>query len=154
MKKSFAFTSIFVLLLQVLSASASPQETKNKSFFEWCQQRDSLPESIKNTVDVLLKKSGTTNCEIASSWLASINSLDLKRNQIINIEPLTGLVDLTDLNLFDNQISDAKPLSTLTNLTKLNINSNKINSTQFLINLTKLNSLDLRYNQIEGNYLG
>jgi internalin A len=47
-------------------------------------------------------------------------------NQISDVSPLSGLVNLDELDLDDNLISDISPLYGLTNLTTLYIDENNI----------------------------
>jgi internalin A len=86
------------------SASASPQQPKPKSFAGWCQQKESVPADTRQTIDVLLKKAGTKDCQKADTKLRNLTSLNLDNNQIIDVKPLAGLTNLTDLWLERNQI--------------------------------------------------
>jgi internalin A len=66
-----------------------------RTFADWCRQKADLGPEAKHTVEVLLEKAKTTECDRANQKLSS----------------------LTGLNLFENKISDIKPLESLTNLT-------------------------------------
>ena len=67
MKKILATICIatcFISLLPVLTAQAKP--AKVKSFAQWCQQKDTVPAATKHTIDVLLKKADTNDCQKAN----------------------------------------------------------------------------------------
>lgn len=73
---------------------------------------------------------------------------ELRTNQIKDITPLTGLVQLKSLDLSNNQISDISALSGMTNLETLILYKNKITDISALSDLSNLISLDLERNQI------
>ena len=103
MKKLLILTIGLTLLVQAtLVSTASAQ---SKSFAQWCQQKSSLPAATRHTIDVLLKKAGTNNCQTADSKLTSLTELNLYSNQISDIKPLAGLTQLTNLFLKSNPIS-------------------------------------------------
>ena len=52
--------------------------------------------------------------------------LDLAKNELENIEPLSRLSTVQSLNLEENYISDITPLSHLTDLYDLKLGSNEI----------------------------
>ncbi|MFW0859183.1 MAG: leucine-rich repeat domain-containing protein [Dehalococcoidia bacterium] len=52
--------------------------------------------------------------------------LHIGNNQIVDISPLSGLINLVRLNLMDNQVSDLSPLSGLTNMTLLWLWDNQV----------------------------
>ncbi len=126
MKKVFALVNLSIFLFQVRPVSAAPQQVKDKSFTQWCQQKNSLPAATRHTINILLKKADTNNCQLANAKILSLNKLDLEGNGIIDIQPLARFSKLTDLRLSNNQISDVKPLAGLTNLNILYLNINKI----------------------------
>jgi internalin A len=75
MKKLLFLTIGLTFLVQatlVSTASAQP-----KSFAQWCQQKSSVPAATRHTIDVLLKKAGTNNCQAADSKLRSLTELNL-----------------------------------------------------------------------------
>jgi internalin A len=170
MTRFFVLLSLSALLFQVLPAVAvPPARTKVKSFAEWCQEKNTVPDKTRKTIDLLLKEVGTEDCQVANTKLKSttklglyerevdlqvlsavtnLNELYLGSNKISDIKPLANLVNLTKLSLNDNQISDIKPLANLVNLTKLSLNDNQISDIKPLTKLTKLTSLDLSTNQI------
>ena len=102
------------------------QPSLGSSFREWCLQRTSLSASLRKTVEVLLKKAGTSNCSQADKILSSLTELYLIDNQIIDVSPLSSFTNLTVLYLWENQITDVSPLSSLTNLTTLFLTNNQI----------------------------
>ncbi len=119
-----------------------------KSFSDWCQQKSTLSPETRHTVEILLQKADTQNCELANESLSKLTSLDLDSHQISDIQPLSALTNLTSLWLDSNQISDIQPLSALTNLIELRLHSNQISDIQPLSALTNLTSLRLGSNQI------
>ncbi len=120
-----------------------------RTFTDWCREKASLSPETKHTVEVLLKKAGTTECKAADRQLSSLTRLTLDNNQIKDIEPLTSLTNLTTLSLDSNQIGNIKPLASLTNLTFLSLDSNQISDIKPLASLTKLASLSLDKNPIK-----
>jgi internalin A len=148
-KTIIASVSGFALLLQAIPTIAAPlQQPKTKTFTQWCQQKNSVPAATKLTIDLLLKKAGTNNCELADSKINSLTELDLSGEGISDLQPLSGLTNLTGLSLYNNKISDLKPLSGLTKLIDLNLNSNKISNVKPLAGLSQLKTLYLQNNQI------
>ncbi|MFN6366382.1 MAG: leucine-rich repeat domain-containing protein, partial [Aphanizomenon sp.] len=149
MKLSVVATTIFTLTLGFYTpkVTAAPIKTP-KTFKEWCQQKASLPQETRYTVEVLLNVAKTQNCSQANQTLTKLTSLNLEVNQISDIKPLSNLTNLTSLSLSGNKISDIKPLSNLTNLTSLDLWKNKISDIKPLSNLTKLTSLELSGNKI------
>jgi internalin A len=119
-----------------------------RTFADWCREKASLSPETKHTVEVLLEKAGTTECEAADQQLSSLTELKLDGNQIRDIKPLASLPHLTDLNLENNQIKDIKPLASLTHLTDLNLDKNQIKDIKPLASLTNLTGLYLTNNQI------
>jgi internalin A len=99
-----------------------------RTFADWCREKASLSPETKHTVEVLLEKAGTTECEAADQQLSSLTELTLDSNQIGDIKPLASLTNLTSLSLWNNKISDIKPLASLTTLKYLNLSNNLISS--------------------------
>ncbi|MEG5140572.1 MULTISPECIES: leucine-rich repeat domain-containing protein [unclassified Microcoleus] len=125
-----------------------PNPAEFSSFADWCLHKDSLSEAARYTVEVLLKKSGTSDIYEANQIMSSSNELDLYYNQISDITPLQSLTNLTCLRLHNNQISDITPLQSLTNLTRLDLDNNKISDITPLQSLTNLTNLYLSNNPI------
>ena len=149
MKLSLVATTIFTLTLGFYTpkVTAAPIKTP-KTFKEWCQQKASLPQETKRTVEALLNVAKTRNCSQANQTLTKLTSLSLGGNKISDIKPLSNLTKLTYLDLRENQISDIKPLSNLTKLTYLELWGNKISDIKPLSNLTNLTSLSLSGNPL------
>jgi Leucine-rich repeat (LRR) protein len=119
-----------------------------RTFADWCREKASLSPDVKYTVEVLLKKAGTTECGVANQKLSSLTKLDFNHNKISDIKPLESLTNLTDLSLAKNQISDIKPLKSLTSLTWLELRENQISDIKPLESLSNLTDLSLTENQI------
>jgi internalin A len=64
------------LLVSTLSVKANPLEPTN-SFTQWCTQKNSLPIATHRTIELLLQRAGTTDCQKADTNLSSLNKLDL-----------------------------------------------------------------------------
>ena len=82
------------------------------------------------------------------SGLINLTSLDLDSNDISDVTLLSSLINLTWLDLSNNDISDIKPLSALTKLTSLSLDSNDILDIKSLSGLTNLTNLNLNDNFI------
>ncbi|MGC1395712.1 MAG: leucine-rich repeat domain-containing protein, partial [Coleofasciculaceae cyanobacterium] len=110
-----------------LSALEIAQQPGNSGrFAQLCREKASLSLETKHTVEVLLQKAETTDCDAANQKLLSLLRLDLYNTKISDITPLQGLTNLNELNLGSNKISDITPLQGLTNLTMLWLDNNKI----------------------------
>src|SRR4028118_1084260 len=104
LQKSIAVTcSAIVLALCGSGLSADAAETRSgnsrRTFADWCRQKDSLSPEAKHTVEVLLEKAGTTECDAADRTLSSLTYLFLSYNQISDIKPLASLTNLSLLIL-------------------------------------------------------
>lgn len=75
--------------------------------------------------------------------LSKLESLWLRRNNIVDITPLASLTSLKELDIAENNVTDFTPIENLTNLVSLGIgdNNSNISDLSFLKNLTKLESL-------------
>lgn len=71
---------------------------------------------------------------------ANVKILNLDKNEISDISPLSGLTNLEELNLSNNSINDLTPLNGLLNLKKLSLilSGTDISSLSELTNLTDL----------------
>ncbi|MEG4817523.1 DUF6745 domain-containing protein [Microcoleus sp. K5-D4] len=118
------------------------------SFSDWCLHKDSLSKEARSTVEVLLKKAGTSDINEANRILSSKSYLNLDRNQISDITPLQFLTGLTYLSLGYNQISDITPLQFLTGLTYLWLENNLISDITPLQSCAGLTHLNLENNLI------
>ena len=123
------------------------QMTNFNSFADWCLHKDSLSPAARHTVEALLHKAGTSDCNQANRILSSCTELHLYNNQTTDLSPLSGLTNLTQLNLYNTRITDLSPLSGLINLTQLYLNDNRIIDLSGLSGLTNLTQLYL-INQI------
>ena len=105
MKLSVVATTIFTMTLGFYTpkVTAAPIKTP-KTFKEWCQQKASLPQETRRTVEALLKVAKTRNCSQANQTLTKLTSLDLRENQISDIKPLSNLTNLTSLSLSENPL--------------------------------------------------
>ena len=150
--KSIALTCCAILALSANGLSAKAAETRagnsRRTFADWCRQKADLSPEAKRTVELLLQKAKTTECNAANLKLSSLTYLDLDNNKISDIKPLQSLTNLTRLELEKNQISDIKPLQSLTNLTLLALGHNQISDIKPVQSLTKLTLLALGGNQI------
>jgi len=131
-----------------LSVLAAETQSANKTFADWCREKASLSPEAKPTVEVLLRKSKTTECDAADRKLSSLTELYLDNNEISDIKPLQSLTQLTELNLSRNEISDIKPLESLIQLFLLELDNNQINDIKPLASLTQLIFLGLSDNKI------
>ena len=131
-----------------MSEQQVKQPINLSSFADWCKHKDSLSESARYTVEVLLKQAGTCDCNEAEKVLLNLTKLNLNCDKITDITPLSGLINLTELYLTRNEITDITPLSALTNLTILYLDNNQITDITPLLGLTNLTSLNLGSNQI------
>ncbi len=117
-------------------------------FADWCRNIDSLSESARYTVKVLLKKAGTDHAEAAERILSSMTELDLSDNQITDISFLDPLTNLTKLYLSSREITDLSSLGSLTNLTTLTLSGKRITDISSLGSLTNLTTLTLYSHEI------
>jgi internalin A len=146
--------------------------TSPESFVHQCQQKKSLGAgdsyTTRDTINYLLEKAGTDDCELAFKKLKSLTTLHLYRvvdikplagltnlqeltlqgGLIVDIKPLAGLTKLQKLDLDHNRVVDIKPLAGLTNLQKLSLDDNHIIDIKPLAGLTKLQDLNLNFNLI------
>ena len=91
---------------------------------------------------------GKTDGELTWEELQTVTYLDATSRDIINIEGIQNLTQLTILLLNMNQISDTTPLQSMTQLTFLAIGKNQLSNIAPLQNLTQLTYLSLWNNQI------
>lgn len=82
--------------------------------------------------------------------LTALKTLDLRRNQIVNIRPLRNLIRLTSLKLAKNQVAEISTISNLTKMSFLSISENNFDQKTLnaLAQLTVLDTLYLRDNQL------
>ncbi len=82
------------------------------------------------------------------SGLINLRELSISNGRIRDITPLAKLTRLYDLHLENNQISDVRPLAALTDLTILGLFNNKVGDITPLAKLTHLRELGLGNNQV------
>src|SRR3569832_2170929 len=153
LKQKICLGSAGLALLQTVSSFPTyavplKQTTTPRRFADWCLNRESQTPDAKHTVEVLLQKIGTSECDRASKQLSTLTELSLSFNEISDLKPYSNLTNLTKLSLSSNQISDLKPLSNLTNLTALHLSNNQIADLNSLSTHTNLRTLTLTGNQI------
>ncbi|MEG4053978.1 MULTISPECIES: CHAT domain-containing protein [unclassified Microcoleus] len=132
----------------LMGSAAAPNPQTFESFADFCTNKENLPPETRHTVEVLLSKAKTQECERAQKTLTNLTELSLIRNQIVDIKPLSKFTNLRKLNLSLNNITDVQPLSGLTNLRFLVLNFNQISDVKPLSGLTNLTELFLEANQI------
>jgi internalin A len=125
-----------------------PNPAEFNSFADWCLHKDSLSKEARHTVELLLKKAGTSDINEANRILSNQSYLNLDRNQISDIAPLQSLTNFTDLSLGYNQISDITPLRSCAGLTHLWLENNQISDITPLRSCAGLTHLNLENNLI------
>jgi internalin A len=149
MMKAFTLFLASVLILQILFVNiGSTQQPLTRTFAQWCQQKDELPDDTKHTINLMLSDALTTDCQKADLRLNKSNNLRISSAKISDLKPLASLNKLTSLSLISNRISDLTPLASLNKLTSLTLINNQIVDVRPLASLKKLIQLDLGYNQI------
>jgi Leucine-rich repeat (LRR) protein len=154
LSQSLAVTCIVIGLAScinksaVLVSAATPGNSGLIFANSWCRKKDLLTPEAKHTVELVLKKLGTTDCDTADRELSTLKKFALYGDNITDINPIASLTNLTELKLNNSQISDLKPLQSLTNLTELKLNNTQISEIKPLASLTNLTELDLSENKI------
>ena len=74
--------------------------------------------------------------------------INLSRNNIDNVFPLSGLTKLEALDLAENDLEDADSLAGLVNLKELDLSANEIDDVAFLDRLVHLQYVDLTGNPV------
>ena len=74
--------------------------------------------------------------------------LDLRDNQISDISPIAGLINLQRLYLDDNLISDISPIAGLVELHRISLNRNPVSDMSPLRSLKNLNHLSMNHTSI------
>ncbi|MDC0832125.1 hypothetical protein POG22_03755 [Geitlerinema sp. CS-897] len=124
LKKIIGVTFFFVSTIMLGGEVALAREFDR--FSDWCQNKEQLTPEARHTVEVLLEEAGTTECDRAEAELMSRTVLRIWRQEIINLQPLESLTNLTELYLISNEIENIEPLANLTNLTGLYLSLNKM----------------------------
>ncbi|WP_028105104.1 leucine-rich repeat domain-containing protein [Pseudoduganella violaceinigra] len=78
----------------------------------------------------------------------NVTGLNIRKNQLTNLDLLKGLDHLENLNVSENAISDISLLSEFRHLRELSIGSNRIENIDVVANLPKLISLNVNDNKI------
>jgi Leucine-rich repeat (LRR) protein len=123
------------------------------NFLDGSATRPNTPPEPTEEVSINLYGQGITNEQLAAMVAdgtipPSVTALDLEVNQISDLSPLAGLINLTELLLWGNQISDLAPLRELTNLRILGLVDNQISDLTPLRELKNLTELRLGCNKI------
>lgn len=142
---------IGIAMANFIPATATSTQHKQsiQSFSSLCKQKHTLRKETLYTVQILLHKAGTQNCDRAEQKLKKWQILDLSGNKISDLSPLARLTNLKELYLSYNQISDLSPLAQLTNLNFLFLESNQIGDLSPLSQLTNLQWLFVGGNPIK-----
>ena len=113
------------------------------------QTGDIYPSDMKGLEELYAGTKGIENLT-GIEYCEDLRTLDLIKNSISDISPLSKLTNLQKLRLWDNNISNISPLSELFNLQWLGLGENYISSSDLedLSNLTKLQELVLFANNI------
>ncbi len=77
LRRILFISALFVLNYGKAIANPIAQQNDIKTFTEYCQQKSTLPKETKHTVEVLLKKAGTKDCQQANRKLTSLTELDI-----------------------------------------------------------------------------
>ena len=82
MNRVLILLSLAVFLFQLASNYSKSSQIAAKSFVKLCQNRDSIDKDTRHTIDVLLQKAETQNCQLADSLLRSLTELNLSEKDI------------------------------------------------------------------------
>ncbi|MFB8790915.1 MAG: leucine-rich repeat domain-containing protein [Potamolinea sp.] len=133
----------------VVTSAAQPKtNTTFTTFAEWCVNKADLPVATQITVDAILGRFKTRDCNQAQKKLSALTKFDLSNTGISDLRPLSGQKNLTALWLAGNKISDLSPVSGLTKLKGISLMGNQVSDLRPLSNLTNLAVLYLSWNKI------
>ena len=118
-------------------------------FATLCQQRQQRSIADQHTIEQLLATAGTTDCQIANTYLSNQTTLDLQGLDITSLTPLTAFPQVTTLYLHQNAIADLSPLTQLPQLEALYLSDNQISDLSPLAQSTTLHTLYLDNNNIQ-----
>jgi internalin A len=118
----------------IREAIGKPSGTINASDLEVLTSLDARKKGIRDLT-------GLERC-------TNLAVVQLDNNNISNIAPLAGLVNITSLSISHNQVSDISTLTKLTNLTALDTAVNQINNISALSGLINLITLRFSFNQV------
>jgi internalin A len=147
-KNSIALVIILSSMSILPMHAGLTQSERVKSFAQWCEEKNSVSAETRKTIDVLLKESGTDDCQAANLELNKLTSIVLYDGQISDLKPLASLTNLQAIAAAQNKIVDLRPLTALNKLRALMISSNQIVDVKPLASLNELRIVDLSLNQI------
>jgi Leucine-rich repeat (LRR) protein len=149
-KKIVFSLSLFLVFAspEVTLAAQTKANTTFTTFGEWCLNKANLPVATQRTVDAILGRFKTRDCNQANNKLSALTKFDLTNTGISDLRPLSGQKNLTVLTLAGNKISDISPLSGLTKLKGISLMGNQVSDLRPLSNLTNLVVLYLSWNKI------
>ena len=142
------------LILIVAQASAQVVDIPDPNLEVAIREALQLPPDTSITQQEMLQLTWLKATDIGIinltglEYAINLESLDLGGNQIGDISPLTGLIQLTWLSLWHNRVQDITPLANLAQLKFINLSDNSIEDIIVLTNLTQLVELHLEENQI------
>jgi internalin A len=127
---------------------------QTQSFSDWCQRKASVPPATRHTIDVLLKIAKTNDCKSAEDRLKDYilrngRILNLTNKKISDLQPISGLTQISAIFLSNNQINDLQPLTNLSELYNAQLDNNQISDLRPLAGMSKLSTLNLESNRID-----
>ena len=145
---------IGALAIFILASNAFSYETFSTYCIDCSQGQNigSCTPEIKTTVDAIIDEvnapysANQSQCFMTNIVVRNITELDLRRRQISDVSPLSGLKKLEKLTLLGNEIEELDPLSGLQNLKELNLEINRIADIRPLTGLRKIEILSLGFN--------
>lgn len=111
------------------------------------EDSDITKEQLEAFTSINLKGNNISNLE-GLQYCINAGTIDLSGNQISDLTPLKDLINLEILDAATNNISDIGALSNLTKMKVLVLHNNNISDIQGLKNMTELMDLNLGYNNI------
>ncbi|WP_052055965.1 leucine-rich repeat domain-containing protein [Myxosarcina sp. GI1] len=123
---------------------------KFTGFADWCNNKNNLEKSTRNTIDELLNEVDTSDCNLASSRLLKINYVVIfgEDNESLDLRPFQTLTHLTSITFNHANVSDIQSLQKLDKLEYLDLGRNQITDITPLRSLTELEELKLGQNKI------
>ncbi len=91
---------------------------------------------------------GKEDCLALEQALDRVHGLDLRSQNVSDVAPLRGILNLTELNLRDNGVMDVSPLAELRSLRRLNLANNQVTSVSELFDLGALETMHLGFNNV------
>lgn len=139
----------FVFASPLVTSAAQPKtNTKFTTFAQWCVNKADLPVETQRTVNAILGRFNTKDCNQAQKKLSALTKFDLSNTGISDLSPLSGQKNLTALSLAGNKISDLSPISGLTKLKGISLMGNQVSDLRPLSNLSNLAVLYLSWNKV------